>query len=160
MASDQPDTIRWKSWPASDHPLAAAGGVLVIVAFSMTTWLMGAGVLASVAVGLVLLFIVRRFFLPSSYELSADQFVSSGFLSHRALPWRDVRRIVWDDRGGLVSPRVKSSAWDRRSIIFDWGRSRQVVEPRLRQKSAALAVHPQAITMSEAAEQSLSGASE
>ena len=61
---------------------------------------------------MVLLVGCNRFFFPTRYEITVEGITARFPLRTIAYQWTDLRRFVFDDTGGFLSPRVRRSLLD------------------------------------------------
>jgi hypothetical protein len=89
--------MRWRSWPAREHPLVAVLVLAALVGAALAVrWLCGQPYLAWLAAA-ALAASLWRFFLPIDYELGEDGIDQWLFGHHRRIPWSAISRYeVWD----------------------------------------------------------------
>jgi hypothetical protein len=89
--------VRWRSWPAREHPLLAIAVLAALVGAALgIRWLCGQPHLAWLAAA-VLAASLWRFFLPIDFELGEDGVDQWLFGHHRRTAWSAIARYeVWD----------------------------------------------------------------
>ena len=113
----------WVAWPAAERKgrtTVLVGVILIlaaIVSFVGGDWVWG-------FTGAVLLILsLNRWFLPSTFRVSAERLEVGYPLARRSIVWSDVRRVAVDSRGGWISRRARASRFDLRSgLDMYWGR--------------------------------------
>lgn len=136
------DVLFWRVHPARERMLAAAFALAVVLAMAALTAAimqsLGWGLLA-VAVQIVAL---RRFFLPSEFQIDAEGVSASGVWSRQQYRWDEIRRFLCDGRGGFLSTRSNGSSLDLfRGMHLIFGNNREAVicriQSRLREETTA-----------------------
>ena len=66
---------------------------------------------------------INRFFLPSTFKIDEDGITASYPLRSMRLKWKDLRRFLVGEQGGLLSRRARSSSMDvftgmLKSVVF------------------------------------------
>lgn len=117
-----PETIAWRSHPAAERRVAAAGvGALVLVLAVLTgIWMRGAywGCFAA----MVLFLSLESFFLPTSYELSGSGVSVRKPFSRLERPWSAFRSAWFDPLGVTLSPFGRRHWLETyRGIRLRWG---------------------------------------
>jgi hypothetical protein len=128
-----PPRLEWIAHPAREKPAAAlaALAIITIAAFLAADQLGHAA--AGIVAGIVLLTSLRRFFLPTRYNLDQSG-VSATLISVRRLDWTRVRRISTDAHGVYFGPRSQHSRWDAfLGLHIAFGREREAVLDWLRE---------------------------
>jgi len=112
--------VTWTVHPARERTGAAVAVILLTVAFGGAVaaafgdgtwfglaWGYGAAAAAALVVSLV------RFWVPTTYTIGRERLemrtIFARTTSHR---WRDIRRFVHDEKGGVLSRRAVSSRWE------------------------------------------------
>ena len=113
--------MAWRVHPAQERPGTGLIAALVIL---LAAWLCaelmeqpGWGIFAAgvLAVG------CNRFFFPTWYELDAEGITARFPLKTSRYRWPELRRFVYDETGGFLSPRAKRSFLDEYrgvSVLF------------------------------------------
>jgi hypothetical protein len=129
---DFPDSplISWQVHPARERwKTALVATALIALAAWLCIQIMeqpGWGVFAFV----VLVAACNRFYFPTHYELTDEGIVAHFPLRTVRYRWRDLRRFVYDETGGFLSPRAKGSFLDEYrgiSLLFP-GESAKIVQ--------------------------------
>jgi hypothetical protein len=128
-----PPPLQWRSWPLFESlpsailvlaALPAAGGV--------AWWITGKLHLAVLATA-VLLVVLRRFFLPTPFELSSEGVSQWRLGRRRRIPWRAIRRYEVHSSGVLLLPRADACPIDAcRGLYLPWGPFRHEVLAHVR----------------------------
>jgi hypothetical protein len=123
-----PDVLRWTVWPARERPWSAAvlvAGALVLgVLIARST---GDRLLA-IAAPLFVLASLGSFLFPTDYRLTRDSVDIRSLGVVRVRPWKEVRRVVADAAGVLLSPFAERSWLDSyRGIRLQFGGNRDQV---------------------------------
>jgi hypothetical protein len=125
MKSTKDAAMRWRSWPARERPLAAAGacGALLVLAagVALTTgdWMWGALALLGMFIALI------RFFLPSDVEVTDEKITLREPLRVRTLPWSEVRGCI-DGGDAMLLTVARSRRSLRGSVQVPLGRGEAV----------------------------------
>ncbi len=115
----------WQVHPARERwQTALLTGFVIALASWLTKELMqqpawGVFAAAALVVG------CNRFFFPTRYELTEDGITARFPLKTRHYQWTELRRFVYDQTGGFLSPRAKQSFLDEYrgiSLLFGSGR--------------------------------------
>jgi hypothetical protein len=120
--------LRWAVWPARGRPLATgvviAGPIVLGVLIALGT----KDPVLGVAAPLFVLASLGSFLLPTEYRLSKDAVEVRSLGVARVRPWTEVRRVVDDGTGVLLSP-FESRSWldPYRSIRLLYGGNRDQV---------------------------------
>jgi len=127
-----PGRLKWRVHPARQR-LGASCLALCVIA--VVAWL-AADLMESwrwaVLAAAFLLFTLRRFFLPSLYELDNDGITVRSGWSSRRFRWKEVRRFLYDERGAFLSQRARSSTLDSiRGMHLLFGDHREAVIARI-----------------------------
>jgi len=99
-----PSGYSWRSWPVRERPgtLLLVAPVCAAALFAVYVFARGA---SWVAVGALLLFLgLREYFLPVRYKLDENGVHIDYLLWSRRKTWKDIRRVVPQKRGMLLSP--------------------------------------------------------
>jgi hypothetical protein len=102
-ASEEP-RLAWRVHPAAERPLT---GIAVLTAILLLGFMAGLWMGAPYwgAFAFVVLFLsLEAFFLPGSYELSAQRVVIKKPFSRAERPWEHFRRVIFDPVGVTLSP--------------------------------------------------------
>lgn len=123
-----PDVLRWTVWPARERPWSAAvlvAGALVLgVLIARST---GDRLLA-VAAPLFVLASLGSFLFPTDYRLTRESVDIRSLGVVRVRSWTEVRRVVEDATGVLLSPFSKPSWLDSyRGLRLQYGGNRDQV---------------------------------
>jgi hypothetical protein len=98
--------------PARDQPLRLALALTLIAAVVASLAAAWGGALFAALGAFVLLAAIAPFLFPTRYRLS-EEGVEAEFLGQkRARPWREIRRVVPDRNGVLLSPFARPSLLD------------------------------------------------
>ncbi len=108
----EPEVLRWTAWPARGKPWSAvvlvAGAVVLGVLIARGT---GDRLLA-IAAPLFVLASLGSFLFPTDYRLTREAVEIRSLGVARVRPWSEVRRIVADPAGILLSPFAERSWLD------------------------------------------------
>ncbi len=125
--------LRPPSWPGefTRHGSRPGTALCVLLAILLAAWLCaelmeqpGWGVFAAG----VLLVGCNRFFFPTRYELDAEGISARFPLKTARYPWAELRRFVFDEAGGFLSPRTKRSFLDEyRGVSVLFGKNSEEV---------------------------------
>lgn len=83
--------------------MRALAAAALIAAISAATALCAGEVVWGFVAALVLFVALNRVFMPSRYVVGAEEIVIDHPLRRRAIAWRSLSRIAFDDAGALVS---------------------------------------------------------
>ncbi len=142
-AGEEPGVFRWVAHPAKERPIAAAAGILVILALSSGVWMMGGGVGWAVFAAIVLCASLSRFFFATHYELEKEGITAWAAAGMRRLQWSEIRRVEVQPRGVWLSTSL-SEGWRsrRRGMFALFGRQREEVLAQLRAALPAELLEP------------------
>ena len=133
QGQEQEQDCTWTVHPARMNPRRALLGLLVILisAFAIATWIEPPSwrLPIGLAVAGVLFLSVNRFFLPSTFKIDDDGITASYPLRSMRLQWKDLRRFLVGEHGGLLSRRARSSSMDvftGMQLFFDEQRDARV----------------------------------
>lgn len=108
----EPEVLRWSAWPARGKPWSAvvlvAGAVVLGVLIARGT---GDRLLA-IAAPLFVLASLGSFLFPTDYRLTREAVEIRSLGVARVRPWSEVRRIVADPGGILLTPFAERSWLD------------------------------------------------
>ena len=133
MMDPHEDILEWSAHPLREQPARAVVVCVVILACGLLVSLAvgdpTGGVLAGGAAMLFLLFMLNRFFLPSSYRLDANGIAVRYPIGSRSLRWVDLRRFPHDQVGGYLSTRERGGMFDSRGIsVLFAGRGTEIIQ--------------------------------
>src|SRR5687767_10458866 len=96
------ERTEWVVWPIRERFLSgiATSAVIFLVSFSIGS---ASSAAAGVAVGLLLVLSLRRFFLPTRYVVDEHGIAVRCLGSERRRPWVRLRRFRYDDAGAFLS---------------------------------------------------------
>jgi hypothetical protein len=104
--------ISWQVHPARERWKAAlAATTLIALASWLTAQIMEQPGWGVFAFG-VLVIGCNRFYFPTRYDLTHEAVTARFPLRTVSYRWQDLRRFVYDETGGFLSPRSKSSFLD------------------------------------------------
>jgi hypothetical protein len=120
----------WQVHPARERwQTALLTGFVIALASWLTMELMQQPAWGVFAVT-VLVVGCNRFFFPTRYEVTADGITACFPLKTLRYQWTELRRFVFDQSGGFLSPRAKRSFLDEHrgiSLLFP-GDSTQIIQ--------------------------------
>jgi hypothetical protein len=111
-------TIRWQSWPLVDHPRtswllpAAIGGVGALV------WILGGGVLLTIAAIVALALATWQFLLPVTFEICSLGVRRYALGRMRLVPWSAIRAYQLRSTGAVFFQRPDPANVDMLSSFF------------------------------------------
>jgi len=125
---EPPPPVRWRIWPLGERLsaglLLTLGLAVLAIAIHMATGRIHLVVLALAAMGISL----RRFFLPTTYELGGDGIHESRVGHRRRTPWTVIRRYEIGSAGVLLLPYDDRCPVDPlRGLYLPWGDHRDEV---------------------------------
>lgn len=76
---------------------------------------------------------LRRFFLPSEYQIDAEGVTARTIWARQQMRWNETRRFLFDSRGGFLSTRAQGSMLDLfRGMHLVFGEDRDAVIGEIR----------------------------
>ena len=83
----------------------------------------------------------NRFFFPTRYELDAEGITARFPLKTARNQWPELRRFVYDETGGFLSPRARRSFLDEyRGVSVLFGKDPEAVIHQIRSRLPAEAI--------------------
>ncbi len=123
-----PDVLRWTVWPAREKPWSA---VVLIAGVAVLGVLIARGTgdrLLAVAAPLFVLASLGSFLFPTDYRLTREAVEIRSLGVARVRAWSEVRRVVGDSAGVLLSPFAQRSWLDSyRGLRLQYGGNRDQV---------------------------------
>jgi hypothetical protein len=114
-----------------------AGG-LIVVALAIAAGLFGGHPGWSLLSIIVLLVALNRFFFSSRFTIDPEGITARYLLRSYRRRWQELRRFAHDERGGLLSTRVRPSRFDTfRGVPILFGAHRDRVVAEVEQRLAA-----------------------
>jgi hypothetical protein len=102
----------WVAHPAREQPGRAAMGVTWIIAAAVVVYATTFNVFWPVFAVLFLLAALNRFFFPTRFDVDDEGITATSLFGTRRMTWRQVRKFVHDETGGLLSDRARHSRLD------------------------------------------------
>lgn len=118
-------SVSWRAHPARERKAAAAATLLVIAAVGWAVAVTAGNAWLGVLGALLVVAALHRFFFPSVFTINGEGISARYLFARRRYRWRDVRRFVYDRRGGYLSTRLRASMFDAYGgmhILFDSSR--------------------------------------
>ena len=109
---EPPPVLRWRFWPIVDIWYS---GPIIIVLYAAMLWQIyfaTGNQWLVVVIGLLLLLLMAKILLPTSFELNADGIHTWFIGRHRFIPWSQIRAHESDRRGFLLLQAEKRSVLD------------------------------------------------
>ena len=129
--------LSWQVHPARERWKAA---LLAAAVIAIAAWLV-AELMEQPAWGLfaaaVLVVGCNRFFFPTTYELTTDGIIARYPLKTIRYQWPELRRFVYDQTGGFLSPRARRSFLDEyrgMSLLFGRGDNAALIIQEIRSR--------------------------
>ena len=141
---EEPTTMAWRVHPASTGALrlllvcAAVAALGAIVAVIQNDWIWGAGTT------LVLVGVLNRFFLPSSFEVDAIGVTGKYPLRTNTMKWSEVVRHEIGPSGCLVSNRMRRPWGSRGELVIPFSSDQTAASAQRAFVAAHLALSAQA----------------
>ena len=113
----------WVAWPAAERKGRTIVLIVVILVLAAMVSFVGGDWVWGFTGGVLLVLSLNRWFLPSTFRVTAERLEVGYPLTRRSIVWNDVRRVSLDSRGGWISRRARASRFDVRSgMDLYWGR--------------------------------------
>ncbi len=98
------DTVEWVSWPAKERPGATAALVAIMLVSAFAASVMMGNIWWGV-IGIALLSLsMWSYFLPVEFVMNSAGVSKKSLFGNEVRKWREVRSIVPDANGVLLSP--------------------------------------------------------
>ena len=98
------DTVEWVSWPAKERPGATVALVAIMLVSAFAASVMMGNIWWGV-IGIVLLSLsMWSYFLPVEFVMNSAGVSKKSLFGNEVRKWREVRSIVPDANGVLLSP--------------------------------------------------------
>ena len=118
------DLHKWVAWPAAERRGRTAMLLVIIASLAVLAWAIGGDWLWGLTAIVLMAFGMNRWFLPSTFAISVEQFEVGYPLMRRTLRWAEVRRLAISDDGGWISRRSGASRLDaRHGLDLYWGKA-------------------------------------
>ncbi|HEX2951284.1 MAG TPA: hypothetical protein VHV83_17205 [Armatimonadota bacterium] len=105
----KPQERSWTVNFAAQHSWRVVIALLVIFLALFAVAEIGQSVVLTILAGILLLGSIIEYVYPSTYTLNEDGIHANYLLSHRILPWSQVRRVYLSRNGIKLSPLVSQS---------------------------------------------------
>ena len=128
------ETVSWQAHPAKERLGAAVFGAVVIAAMAWLAYDLMQSLWWGVLAIAILLGALNRFFWPTTYRIDAVGITAQSPWRRQQLRWLELRRFVYDQRGGYLSTRRQRSVLDMfRGMHVLFGEDRDVIIARIRE---------------------------
>lgn len=128
------ETVSWQAHPAKERLGAAGFAVVVIAAMAWLAYDLMQSLWWAVLAIAILLIALNRFFWPTTYRIDAEGIIAQSPWRRQQLRWSELRRFVYDRRGGYLSTRKCRSVLDvSRGMHVLFGTERDVIIARIRE---------------------------